>query len=292
MTHARQLRQLISSTPLLQCMGAHDPLSARLVQQTGFDVIYLGGFAAAASMLGLPDLGLLTLPEMADHIRRVAAVTDRPIIVDADNGHGSALNVRRTIAAFEAAGASGVHMEDQSLPKRCGHLAGKSLISATDMVHKVKAARAGACDTDFFIIARTDAIAVTGLDDALNRVRLYSEAGADALFLDAPESMEHLERIGRELKGMGKPLVFNAASTGKTPTLTLDQCRSLGFGIVLYPIEAMLGALHGARSVMQAIRADGNLASVRERMMTFGEIKDVLGFAEAEDFQASHPSQS
>jgi 2-methylisocitrate lyase-like PEP mutase family enzyme len=289
MGKTQNLRELVTTDGMLLCMGAYDPLSARLVEQAGYDCIYLGGFAAAASMLGVPDLGILTLPEMADHIRRVAAVTNKPIVVDADNGHGNAVNVSRTIATFEAAGASGVHMEDQVLPKKCGHLAGKALVPVQDMVNKLKAAQAARSDKDFVIIARTDAIAVDGLAAALDRAKRYADAGADALFLDAPESMEHLERIGKELVSTGRPIVFNAASTGKTPTLRVEEARTMGFHIILYPIEPLLAAVYAARAVMTAIRDTGDLKSVRSRMATFAEIKDALGFPEAEAIDVAYP---
>lgn len=289
MTRTTQLRRLFTDPEMLLCMGAHDALSALLVERAGFDCIYLGGFAAASSMLGLPDLGLLTQPEMADHIRRIAAVASKPILADADNGHGNAVNTARTIAMFEAAGASGIHMEDQVLPKKCGHVAGKVLVPVADMVNKLKAAQQARADRDFVIVARTDAIAVDGIDAAIDRARRYADAGADALFLDAPETMEQLEKIGRELSGNGKPLVFNAASTGKTPELSVAQCKALGFNVILYPIEPLLAAMDGARAVMAAIRDTGELKSVRARMATFAEIKDAVGFPKAEAIDIEFP---
>jgi len=289
MGKTEELRKLLNAQDTLLGVGAYDALSARLVEQSGFNCIYLGGFAAATSMLGVPDLGILTLPEMADHIRRIAAVTTKPIIADADNGHGNSVNVARTVAMFEAAGASGIHMEDQVMPKKCGHLAGKVLVPQQDMINKLRAAQQARANKDFVIIARTDAIAVDGLDAAITRARSYAEAGADALFLDAPESMEQLERIGKELASTGKPLVFNAASTGKTPELSVAQCRALGFGIVLYPIEPLLAAMDGALAVMKAIRETGELKRVRPRMSTFAQIKDAVGFPDAEAIDIAYP---
>ncbi len=289
MTTDRDLKSLISADRTTVAMGAYDPLSARLVEQCGYDLVYLGGFAAVGSMLGLPDLGLMTATEMCDHIRRTAAVTTKPLLVDADNGHGSALNTARTIASFEAAGASGVHMEDQVLPKKCGHMGGKRLVPVQDMVSKIGALRSAASD-DFVLLARTDAIAVDGLDAAIERAKRYAEAGADALFLDAPELMEHLERIGTELGGLGLPLVFNAASTGKTPTLSVQEAEGLGFRVQLYPIEALLGALHGAREIMQTLKRDGALDAVRSRMATFAEINELLDTAGYEALDAEYPT--
>jgi 2,3-dimethylmalate lyase len=289
MSKTRNLRTMLGTKELLLGMGAYDALSARLVDQSDFKCIYLGGFAAASSMLGVADLGILTLPEMADHIRRVSAVTRKPIIADADNGHGNAVNVARTISMFEAAGASGVHMEDQVLPKKCGHVAGKVLVPVEDMVNKLKAAQDARVDKDFVIIARTDAIAVDGFEAAIERARRYAEAGADALFLDAPETMEQLERIGKELASTGKPLVFNAASTGKTPELDVDQCRALGFHVMLFPIEPLLAAMDGAKAVIDAVLKQGKLSAVRSRMSDFKQIKDAVGFPEAEAIDVAYP---
>ncbi|SFJ58578.1 isocitrate lyase/PEP mutase family protein [Aerobium aerolatum] len=289
MTKTKVLRTMFSAPDMLLCMGAYDALSARLAEQAGFNCIYLGGFAAATSMLGVPDLGILTLPEMADHIRRIAAVTTKPIIADADNGHGNAVNTARTIAMFEAAGASGIHMEDQVLPKKCGHVAGKVLVPTEDMINKLKAAQQARSDKDFVIIVRTDAIAVDGLDAAIDRAKRYADAGADALFLDAPESMEHLDRIGKELASTGKPLVFNAASTGKTPEISVEQCRAFGFHVILYPIEPLLAAMDGAKAVMKAVLETGELTSVRHRMANFTQIKNAVGFPEAEALDIAFP---
>lgn len=289
MNRQTEIRSLLQPKSPLLCMGAYDPFSARLVEQAGYDVIYLGGFAAAASMLGLPDLGLLTMPEMTDHIARVAAVTTRPIIADADNGHGGALNVARTVATFQRAGAAGLHMEDQVMPKKCGHLGGKAVIPVQDMVQKLRAAQDARDNSSFFIIARTDAIAVEGIDAAIERAKRYADAGADALFLDAPESMSHLEKIVRELTGTDKPLVFNAASTGKTPALSVSTSHGMGFGIILYPIETLLAAMNGIQAVLSTIRTEGDLASIRHQMSSFDEIRDALGFSEAESFEEDHP---
>lgn len=289
MSNHATLKSLFRPGRTTIAMGAYDPLSARLVERAGYDLVYLGGYAAAAAMLGLPDLGMMTATEVADHIRRVRAVTTVPILVDADNGHGSALNTARTIASFLAAGASGVHMEDQILPKKCGHMGGKRLVPVRDMISKIRAAREAGGE-EFVLIARTDAIATDGIDAAIERAARYAEAGADALFLDAPESMAHLEQIGRVLGPLGVPLVFNAASTGKTPTLAVKETEALGFSVILYPIEAMLGALAGARLVMDTLKVEGSLEGIRDRMASFAEIQELLGAAEMEALDERFPT--
>ncbi|QKV18550.1 isocitrate lyase/PEP mutase family protein [Oricola thermophila] len=289
MSNNAKLKSLFRSGRTTIAMGAYDPLSARLVERAGYDLVYLGGYAAAAAMLGLPDLGMMTATEVADHIRRVRAVTTVPILVDADNGHGSALNTARTIAEFLAAGASGVHMEDQVLPKKCGHMGGKRLVPVRDMISKIRAAREAGGE-EFALIARTDAIAIDGTDAAIERAARYAEAGADALFLDAPESMAHVEQIGRDLGPLGVPLVFNAASTGKTPTLAVKEIEALGFNVILYPIEAMLAALAGARLVMDTLKVEGSLEGIRDRMASFADMQDLLGVAKMEALDERFPT--
>lgn len=283
------LKSMIRPDRTTIAMGAYDPLSALLVERAGYDLIYLGGYAAAAAMLGMPDLGMMTANEVADHVRRVRAVTQKPILVDADNGHGNALNTSCTIASFAAAGASGVHIEDQVLPKKCGHMGRKRLVPAEDMISKICAAREAGGE-EFVLIARTDAIATNGIGTAIERAKRYADAGADALFLDAPESMAHLEQIGKELGTFGLPLVFNAASTGKTPALSVKEIEELGFCVILYPIEAMLAAINGARLVMEILKKEGSLESIRNRMATFAEMQDLLGTADAEAFDERFPT--
>lgn len=287
---ATTLRELMRSGEPLRAIGAHDPLSARLIEQAGFEVIYLGGFAASASMLGEPDLGLMTQSEMADHIRRVSAVTSLPIIVDADNGHGSALNVARTVKSFSRMGAAAIHLEDQVLPKKCGHLEGKAVIPPQDMVQKIRAALDAREDDDFVIIARTDAIPVEGISGAIDRAAEYAGAGADALFVDAPETMEQLQLIGDSLKRLEKPLVFNyAAGLGKSPALSASQCKALGFNVILHPVELMLSGIRASTEILRLIKASDELSSIRPLMTSFSEIKEILSITEAEEFEASYP---
>lgn len=277
MTKGEMLRAAMQQERPLQAMGAFDAFTTRMIAPAGFRAVYLGSFAAAASQCGLPDFGLLSATEMADHMRRMAAATPLPCIADADTGYGNALNVRRTVELYEAAGVAALHIEDQVTPKKCGHIAGKQVIPAEEMIQKIRAAVSARRDPAFTIIARTDARAVTGLDDALARCRLYAEAGADVLFVDAPLSVEEVQRIGRDLAPTGKKQLFNSARTGKTPPIPAADLARFGFDIVIYPIEPLLAAYPVMREVMATVRRDGSPEAMAGRLASFSEINAVVG---------------
>ena len=228
---AKTLRSYLADRRSRLMVSAYDALTARIAEEAGFEVLHLTGYGASAAIAGAPDIGLLTMTEMVEACARITDAVDRPLVADADTGYGNALNVRRTIRAFERAGAAGVHLEDQVTPKRCGHMAGKSLISCGEMVAKIHAAVDARCDDDFVVVARTDARAVEGLQAALVRARAYREAGADMLFVEAPQSEEEIEIIARELPG---PQLFNWAYDGVTPHVQRRWLASLGFSLVLY----------------------------------------------------------
>src|SRR5690349_22261871 len=203
-----RLRDLLSGPAPLVAPGAYDALSARLIEQAGFPAVYMTGFGTTASLLGRPDVGLLSGSEMADNARRIVAAVDVPVIADADTGYGNAINVVRTVQLYEQAGVAGIQLEDQVMPKKCGHMSGKLLIGADEMAGKLRAAVEARRDPDLLIIARTDAVAVTGVDDAIARARTFADAGADLLFVEAPTSEEDIARVAEELRGVA-PLVFN-----------------------------------------------------------------------------------
>src|ERR671916_638414 len=213
-----RLRELLAGPLPVVAPGAYDALSARLVEQAGFDVVYMTGFGTTASLIGRPDVGLLGGAEMVDNARRIVAAVDVPVIADADTGYGNAINVVRTVRSYEQAGVAGIQLEDQVMPKKCGHMSGKLLIGADEMVGKVRAAAEARRDPDLLIVARTDAVAVTGTDDAIARARAFADAGADVLFVEAPTSEADIERVATELRGAA-PLVFNWAEGGRTPPL-------------------------------------------------------------------------
>jgi 2-methylisocitrate lyase-like PEP mutase family enzyme len=260
------LRELLGRREPIVAPGAYDALSARLIEQAGFEAVYMTGFGASASLLGRPDVGLLSFAEMVDHARRLVQAVDVPVIADADDGYGNHLNVMRTVREYEAAGVAALHIEDQVAPKRCGHMAGKDVIPAGEMVEKVRAA--AEARRDLLIIARTDARAVEGLDAALARARAYRDAGADVLFVEAPEDEREIEAVAAAFPDT--PLVFNAVDGGRTPSLPLDRLGELGFSLVLRPVATLFAA---ARAVQEMLRAD-------ETTMGFDEFTDLVGLPE------------
>jgi 2-methylisocitrate lyase-like PEP mutase family enzyme len=264
--------------------GVADALNARLVRKHGFDAIYMTGAGTAATRLGMPDVGLLTMTEMIDNAQRIADSSGLPLIADADNGYGGVLNVRRTIQGFERAGVAGVHLEDQEFPKRCGHLAGKQLVPADEMVSKIRAAVDARTDPDFVIIARTDAIAVEGFDAAIERAQRYREAGADALFVEAP-SAEQLPALAPRLDF---PLVYNMAASGKTPFLGRSEIENLGFKIIIYPNWMVLAAIRAASQVLTTLRETGSIASVAPEVESFREFFDLMGMPEVQELEARY----
>ena len=273
-----RLRELLNSGQTVVAPGAFDPLAARLVEEAGFAAVYMTGFGTSAALLGRPDVGLLTMTEMADSAGRIAACVDIPLIADADTGYGNPLNVIRTVGAYEAAGVAGLHIEDQVAPKKCGHMEGKQVIGADEMAQKVRAAVDARIDPDFVIIARTDARAVEGLDSALDRARRYRDAGADVLFIEALVSEAEIEAAAAAFPDV--PLLFNWAEGGKTPPVSLGRLTELGYRIVIFPIGTLLAATAAMRRILQEIAAAGTPASLLGELPTFGEFTDFIGLPE------------
>ncbi len=286
-----KFRELLSGSDPILAPGAFDGLSARLIVEAGFEAVYMTGFGASASVLGRPDVGLLSLREMADHARQIAdAVPETPVIADADTGYGNPLNVIRTVQEYERAGVAGIHLEDQSAPKKCGHMAGKEVISAEEMVAKIHAAVDARKCPDFFIIARTDARAVEGLDQALERGRKYREAGADMLFIEAPENEEEIRTIARTFSGT--PLLFNWAEGGKTPPVTYENLREWGFRMVIFPVSTLLSATRAMREVLRTIRQRGTPIGVMDKLVPFQEFLDFIGLPEIHLLEQRYGAQS
>ena len=282
--HTTRLRNHLASGSPLIAPGVADALNARLVRQHGFDAVYMTGAGTSAVRLGMPDVGLLTMTEMIDNAARIVDASGLPLIADADNGYGGVLNVRRTVQGYVRAGVAGIHLEDQVLPKRCGHLAGKSVVPAAEMVAKIKAAVDAREDPDFLLIARTDAIAVEGFDAAIERAQLYKEAGADALFVEAP-NLEQLKLIPMQLPG---PLLFNMASSGKTPFLEQREIKALGFQIVIYPNWIILAAIRAVNRTLSMLKQDGNMSRLAEEVTSFREFFDILGMPEIQSLEARY----
>lgn len=279
-----RLRELLSAGAPLVAPGAYDALSARLIEQAGFDVVYMTGFGTTASLIGRPDVGLLSAAEMVDNARRIVSAVDVPVIADADTGYGNAINVVRTVQLYEQAGVAGIQLEDQVMPKKCGHMSGKALIGADEMVGKLQAAVAARTDPDLVVIARTDAVAVQGLDEAISRARSFAEAGADVLFVEAPTSEDDIATVARELAGVA-PLVFNWAEGGRTPPLSLERIAELGFSLVIYPIGTLLAATAGIHSLLATLKAEGTPVSALGSLPSFEEFTDLIGLPEVQQLE-------
>jgi carboxyvinyl-carboxyphosphonate phosphorylmutase len=284
-----RLRQLLAGDVAVVAPGAYDALSARLIEEAGFPAVYMTGFGTAASLLGRPDIGLVSSSEMIDNARRISGCVGVPVIADADTGYGNPINVIRTVRDYQRAGVAGIHLEDQVMPKRCGHLSGKTLVPVGDMTAKVQAAVAARTDPDFVIIARTDARSVDGIDAALERAARYREAGADVLFVEAPEDEDEIELIARTFAGV--PLLFNWAEGGRTPPVGLARLGELGFRIVIFPIGALLAAATAVRAFLAALRRDGTPAAMLAGFPTLTQFVDTLGMVEVRDLEARFGDQ-
>jgi 2-methylisocitrate lyase-like PEP mutase family enzyme len=280
MSRSARFRELLREPPFV-CLGAHDAVTAKLAEQAGAKAIYVSGFAASAIVAGQPDFGVLTQTEMLEHIRRICRVTTVPIFADADTAYGGVLDAQRTIALWEEAGVSVLHLEDQAMPKKCGHFAGKTLVSPVEMQQKLRAMIEARRDPDFFIVARTDALGVTDLDDAIGRLKSYAAVGADGLYVDAPESVEQLREISRRLKPIGKPLLFNMARTGKSPYLSMQEVYEFGFDYALCPIEPLLAMHKAVKDMMETFMRNGcSTNAVADRLTSFEEFNDFIGLPE------------
>jgi methylisocitrate lyase len=257
--------------------GAFNALTARAIERAGFEGIYLSGAALANSLLGQPDIGLTTLSEVAEHAARCAAVTTIPLIADADTGFGGPANAARTVQEFERAGLSGLHLEDQAFPKRCGHLTGKQLVPADEFCEKLAAAVAARRDPDFLVIARTDARGVTSYDDAVARAHAYRKAGADVIFPEALETRDELARFARDVPA---PLLANMTEFGRTPYLSVAEWAELGYRLVIFPVTLQRVAMKAVLDALDELRAHGTQHGLLERMQTRQELYEMLGYNE------------
>ena len=279
----RQLRELIARPGLVKALAPHDVFTARLLEQAGFELLFLGGFGVSASVFGWPDVGLVTLSEMTEAVRRMASRISIPLVADADTGHGDLLNVARTVRELELAGAAGLLLEDQVSPKRCGHFGGKQVIPVDEMLRKLQTALDARRDPDFVIFARTDARAVEGLDSAIERANRYGELGADVCFVEAPRSREELHCIAAEVP---YPQLANMLLGGVTPILGADELEQLGFKILVDPVATLLVAGAAVRKLATTLQQQGRVDSLTDEMLTFDEVKQLLGLNE---FLAKQP---
>ena len=282
MTQAQSLRSLLSQDRLLMAAGAYDVISARLVEEAGFPLVYYSG-GVSAGALGYPDFGLRTLTEMVMQLEGVCRAVSVPVIADAEAGFGTVLNVVRMVQEYERIGVAGLHIEDQDLPRRCGHLGGKVLVSAKDHAAKIRAAVENRTHSETVIIARIDAIAVNGVDDAIARADAYAEAGADMLFFEAFESVKQMEKVCRRFSQV--PLVVNMVEGGKTPFLPAQDLLDLGFRVAIYPATAVLAGAYQMKKVLKALRETGTTQGTWHEMLPFTEVfNGLLGWDQALSF--------
>ena len=274
-TRGKRLRELLARDEILIVPGAYDALIARMIEKVGFDAVYMTGGGTVNALTGLPDNGLITLTEMVMNARYMAQTTSIPIISDADTGYGNAVNVMRTVREFEKAGVAGIHLEDQVAPKRCGHLEGKEVVTTEEMVGKIRAACAARNDPDFVIIARIDARAVLGFDEAIRRARAYREAGADVLF---PEALESEEEFREFAKGVEGPLLANMTEFGKSPYLTAQQFEAMGYKIVIFPVSTLRVALRAVLDFLTNLKERGTQKDLVDQMLTRKELYDLVDY--------------
>lgn len=274
----RRLRNALAADRPLVLPGLHDALSARLVQRAGFTAGYLSGSATAMTLLGLPDIGLLSGAEIIEQARRTTMASDLALVCDADTGFGNAVNVAYTVRALEAAGVAAIQLEDQTFPKRCGHFEGKTVVPAEEMLQKLRAATEARSDPDLMIIARTDARAAYGIDEAIARGRRYAQAGADVIFVEAPQTVDELRRIASEVPA---PTLVNVVEGGKTPQLPLEEYAELGFAIVLYPTAAVRAVAYALEALYGHLHAHGGTAGAPVELLPFATrnlINDLAGW--------------
>jgi len=271
----KQLRSLLKAGGPGIVPGATDCFTARLIEEAGFPMIYVTGGGTANTYLGAPDIGLITLNELASQVERIADAVSVPVIADCDTGFGGVANVKRTIRAYERAGAAGLHIEDQLFPKRCGHFEGKSVVSIEDMLYRLQAALDARTDADFLIIARTDARGPEGFESALERAHAYLEIGVDAIFVEAPSSKEELRRVGEEFRGT--PLVANMVERSRTPLLPEQELLDMGYNIILYANAALYLGSYAIRQGLDVLRKAGTTESLLDRMTTFQQRQLLIG---------------
>jgi carboxyvinyl-carboxyphosphonate phosphorylmutase len=274
MRKTTRLKELILAPEILVMPGAHDSLVARIIEQMGFQAVTLGGYPATANLLGKPDVSLLTMTEMVEYTRRICGAVDIPVFTDGDTGYGNVTNVYRTVREMQLAGAAGMFIEDQVFPKRCGHMEGKQVIPAEEMMAKIKAALDARTDPDFILMARTDALAVYGIEEAIRRGNLYRETGADLIFIEAPQTIEDMKRINREINA---PTLANNVEGGKSPLLIAKALESIGYNVVVFPISSTYCIAKAVTDLMKELKEKGTTESFLDRMITFTSFNELVG---------------
>ena len=273
MSTGKELRRLFEGDQLVMAPGAPDALTARLIEQAGFPAVYMTGFAATASLIGCPDIGLLTQTEMTAHARDMVRAVDIPVIADADTGYGGPANIDRTVKEYCQAGVAAIHLEDQVQPKRCGHMAGLSLVSSDEMVLRLQCALEARGDADLLVIGRTDACAVAGVDEAVRRGRCYLDAGVDMLFVDAVKRIDDAATLGKTLGGI---LIISMVEGNETAALTPAELKQMGFSIALYPLSTLLTATHANQALLADLKRNGTTQGNRNSMSTYSDFAAIV----------------
>jgi methylisocitrate lyase len=288
MSMARRYRQLIERSQIAVMVGSYDALSARLVEAAGFDLTFVHDYGISASLLGMPDMGLVTLTEMTEAVSRVVKAVNIPVVADGGCGFGNALNAYRTVREYEGAGAAGVNLEDQVYPKRCGHLAGKQVVSPEEMIHRIEAAREARRDPDFVITARVDSLAIHGLEDAIRRANLYAEAGADMIFVEAPTSENEVREIVRCVHA---PCWINMVEGGRTPLIPIPRLQEMGAALVDYGPLVLFAAAAGIDRALAVLKRDGTTAAHLGELMSFAALNRLNCIDEYRDREARYGGQ-
>jgi methylisocitrate lyase len=289
MIKAQRIREVLQAKGVLVMPGVYDCLSAKIASRAGFDVIFITGYSVSATYLGEPDFGLLSQADLLSASQRICSVTDLPVIVDADTGYGNAINTIRTVKELMRGGAAGMFLEDQIWPKRCGHMKGKQVIPLEEYLKKLKAAvEARGNKDDFFIVARTDARQAVGLEEAIRRGRAFKEAGADAVFIEAPLTKEEMREIGRKVPG---PLVANMIERGATPLMGPEELKDLGFGLIVWPLGPLYASARALQDVYGALKRAGTTHEVMDRLISFEEFNDIIGLEEKYALDAKYRNQ-
>lgn len=284
MGKAKKLRELLAENKIIMAPGAYDAWSARLIEKAGVPVVYMTGYGVSASVLGRPDIGLISMQEMAEAAKNICNCTSVPVIADADNGYGNTLNVIRTVTEYEMAGVAGIQLEDQVMPKRCGHMEGKQVIPKEEMVAKIRAAVYARKDPDTVIIARTDAVAVNGYDDAIDRAIAYREAGADVIFVEAMQNQQQVENAAKLVKA---PLFANMVEHGKTPLDTAENLYKMGFHIAIYPVAPLYAATKALTEMLAVLKEKEDLRPCMEYEVDFPTFNEMIGLHELRALEKS-----
>ncbi|MEA4901056.1 isocitrate lyase/PEP mutase family protein [Desulfitobacterium sp.] len=285
MNKGKKLRELLAAKEILVAPGAHDALTAKIIEKTGFSAVYMTGYGQAASHLGTPDVGLLTMTEMLARANNFASAVDIPVIADGDTGFGNAVNVMRTVRQYEMAGVAAIQLEDQVAPKKCGHMTGRQVIPMEEMVGKIKAAVEARQNPDFVIIARTDARTVHGIDEAIRRGKAYEEAGADVIFIESPESVEEMKMI---TSNFNVPVLANMVEGGRTPLLTTNELEGIGYNLVIFPTASTYITAQAMKNLMEELKAKGTTKGLMDQMIPFPEFNKMIGLPEIREIEAKY----